>query len=54
MLVDGTRFERVFHVYEPAAKQGPCKQCKKNTLYISKQCNVLLYTKYADAFHKIL
>ena len=29
MPVDETRFGRVFHACEPAAKQGRCKQCKK-------------------------
>ena len=54
MPVDGTKFGGVFHAYEPAAKQGRCKQCKKNTIYMCKQCDVLLHIKCADAFRKIL
>ena len=54
MPVDGTRFGRVFHGCEPAGKQGRCKQCRKNTTYMCKQCDVLLHIKCTDAFHEIL
>ena len=51
MPVDSVRFSGSVHICVSAGKQGRCKLCKKNTMTMCNQCEVLLHKKCTVIFH---